>query len=146
MFSARWTGSIKGYLGFGKSNSILFRKWVVMQTDLRPIDGLKSFAYVLLYLLMGDIPWRVYVPYESTKILKMHSSLQSWVSRVRQSLRLFSLSLATAWLVRSESDIPAGLSEMRLMIHNLVSSLGGWTLERFMPEINIPSLRKPKRN
>lgn len=57
MFSARWTGSIKGYLGFGKSNSILFRKWVVVQTDLRPIDGLKSFAYVLLYLLMGDIPW-----------------------------------------------------------------------------------------
>ena len=63
--------SIKVYLGFGKSNSILFCKWVVMQIDLRPHDGLKSPAYVLLYLLMGDFPWRIYAPYESTKNAKM---------------------------------------------------------------------------
>jgi hypothetical protein len=30
-----------------------------MQTYLRPHDGLRSLAYVLLYLLMGDLPWRI---------------------------------------------------------------------------------------
>lgn len=127
MLSARWT--CKGYLSFGKFNSILYRgRWC----------RLISFLTMTSNPLPGWSSMRIYAPYKSIKMWRCVSSLRSWASRVQHKLQLFPLTFAfTAWSCSKWKR----LSEMRLMSHNLVSDLaehGGDPLD-FTLLINIPN-------
>lgn len=131
MLAVSQTGSVSKIIWVSVSPILLlFRKWVVMQPTFS-----HSYSWVIF--------WRVYPPYESTKTRRCVSSLESWVSRVRQPFGYSrQVSLTTA---RNKGNI-AGWS-FRNGIDDTQSSIKfRWTRERHTWlhawDTSIPSLQK----
>lgn len=86
--------------------------------DLRPpTDDIESLAYVVLYLLMGDLPWRMYAPYESTKSAMIRTLT------AKQAFNGLTIPVTIPVEFRTLLDLKAGLAEMRVKMQVLASNL-----------------------
>jgi len=86
--------------------------------DLRPYDDVESLAYSLLYLLMGDLPWRISARHELTK--KVMSSVLDAKRAFRVPAAIpneFDELLTFARMAKG--DITDSLTEMRVKMKSL---------------------------
>lgn len=116
--------SINAHLGFGLSHILLYIEIGLLMEipDLRPYDDLESLAYTLLYLLMGDLPWRSLDQYESTKIAMIRVLTSKTAFTIPAAIPLEFHDLLD--LARNaKGDITDDLSEIRGKIHNLISNI-----------------------
>jgi hypothetical protein len=94
-------------------------------SDLRPYDDLESLAYTLLYLLMGDLPWRIFAPRESTKnaIVRILAAKQAFTGSTIPSVVPVEFRDMLDFARNAKGDITGDLAEMRMKMHTLASNL-----------------------
>ena len=94
-------------------------------SDLRTYDDLESLAYTLLYLLMGDLPWRISAPSESTtnaNIRILHAK-QAFTGSSIPSIIPVEFRDMLDFARNAKGDITGDLAEMRMKMHTFASNL-----------------------
>ncbi len=115
--------SINAHLGFGLSCPTLCRNRVLIEIpDLRPYDDLESLAYTLLYLLMGNLPWRILDQYELTKTAMIHILAVKMAFTIPATIP-FEFHNLLNFARNAKGDITDNLAEIRVQIHELASSI-----------------------
>jgi len=93
--------------------------------DLRTYDDLESLAYTLLYLLMGDLPWRISAPSESTRnaIIRILHAKQAFTGSTIPSIIPVEFRDMLDFARNAKGDITGDLAEMRMKMHTFASNL-----------------------
>jgi hypothetical protein len=75
---------------------------------------------------MGDLPWRIFLPHESTKnaMIRILTAKQAFVGSTLPATIPVEFCDLLDFARSAKGDITADLSEMRMKMHNLASSLG----------------------
>ena len=90
--------------------------------DLRPYDDLESLAYTILYLLMGNLPWRILDQYELTKTAMIRTLAAKMAFTIPAAIP-FEFHDLLDFARNAKGDITEDLAEIRVKIHNLASGI-----------------------
>ena len=90
--------------------------------DLRPYDDLESLAYTILYLLMGNLPWRILDQYELTKTAMIRTLAAKMAFTIPAAIP-FEFHDLLDFARSAKDDITEDLAEIRVKINNLASSI-----------------------
>lgn len=120
----------------------MIRKGLLIgHSGLRPYDDLESLAYVLLNLLMGDLPWGASVPRESNRkaIIRILASKQAFNGSTISECIPVEFRELLDFARNAKSNITADLAAVRLKMNNLASILGQMESEPldFTPEVTV---------
>lgn len=119
--------SINSHLGYGLcyANLFILKEKFTDILDLRPYDDLESLAYTLLFLLIGDLPWRISAPRESTKnaMIRILAAKQAFTGSSIPSIIPVEFRELLDFSRNAKGDITGDLAEMRIKMHTLASNL-----------------------
>jgi len=112
--------------------------------DLRPYDDLESLTYTLLYLLMGDFPWRIMDRRELTKtaVVRTLAAKKAFTIPTAIPVEFHDLLDFTR---NAKGNITGNLTEIRVKMHSSASTSIGETKNNQLEVIHEDAIFTPEK-